>query len=329
MLFAHLNLAQRYQIQTRLAAAQPVAVIARALGVHRSTVYRELERGAVQEDYQAERAQARAKQRRVSSAANHPVKPPSLWQQVRRLLRRYWSPEQIAGRGPLEGGQAVSTQATYAWLKRTGSALTTRLRHYRALMPWRTSTGDLPKTRPSIRQRPSEVHQRHTLGHWEGDLDGAFPARVPGDAGGIATFTVERKSLYTRLSSVLPKTAAHVAHAISRKGDKSRALNGLNAHTLTLDNGSEFAHYATITQTLGTRVYFADPARPGQRARNENTNGLIRQYLPKGALLDRFATRYIRLIQDRLNHRPRKSLGFKTPHEVFFNLPITPVAVRT
>lgn len=169
MLFAHLNLAQRYQIQTRLAAAQPVAVIARALGVHRSTVYRELERGAVQEDYQAERAQARAKQRRVSSAANHPVKPPSLWQQVRRLLRRYWSPEQIAGRGPLEGGQAVSTQATYAWLKRTGSALTTRLRHYRALMPWRTSTGDLPKTRPSIRQRPSEVHQRHTLGHWEGD----------------------------------------------------------------------------------------------------------------------------------------------------------------
>ena len=316
MTYAHLNLAQRYQIQRRLAAVQPVAVISRALGVHRSTVYRELQRGHRRADYQAEHAQQRAQQRRAASAANHPTKPASLWHEVRRLLRQRWSPEQIAGRGIREGAHAVSFQAIYTWLTRTGSALLSRLRHYRALSPWRPSSGGLPKTRPSIRQRPREVHQRHTLGHWEGDTLMGRSRRA------CLVTLVERKSLYTRLSSVLPKAATHVAHAICR------ALNGLNAQTLTLDNGSEFARYETITHTLGTHVYFADPGRPGQRARNENTNGLIRQYLPKGVRLDQVSPRQIRMIEYRLNHRPRKSLGFKTPHEVFFNLPISPVAVR-
>ena len=121
---------------------------------------------------------------------------------------------------------------------------------------------------------------------------------------------------------MIPKTAQDVAQAINR------ALGGLAAYTLTLDNGSEFAQYAKITRTLGTDVYFADPGRPGQRARNENTNGLIRQYIPKRAKLEQLPIRQIRMIEYRLNHRPRKSLGYKTPHEVFFNLPITPVAIR-
>ena len=319
MTYAHLNLSQRYQIQTRLAAAQAVAVIAHALGVHRSTVYRELQRGRRGAPYQAELAQQRARQRRVASAANHPTKPATLWHEVRRLLRQRWSPEQIAGRRVREGAhadRAVSYQAIYDWLTRTGSALLTRLRHYRAFAPWRPSSGGLPQSRPSIRQRPRDVLQRHTLGHWEGDTLMGRSRRA------CVVTLVERKSLYTRLSAVLPKTAYHVAQAISR------ALNGLKAHTLTLDNGSEFARYETITHALGTRIFFADPGRPGQRARNENINGLIRQYIPKGARLDRVSTRQIRMIEYRLNHRPRKSLGFKTPHEVFFNLPITTVAIR-
>ena len=178
MTYAHLNLAQRYQIQHRLAAAQPVAVIACALGVHRSTVYRERARGGQRADYQAAYAQQRARQRRAPSAANHPTKPATLWHEVRRLLRQRWSPEQIAGRRAREGAQAdhaVSYQAIsrkgdkYDWLARTGSALLSRLRHYRALPPWRPSSGGLPKTRPRIRQRPKDVYQRQRLGHWEGD----------------------------------------------------------------------------------------------------------------------------------------------------------------
>ena len=154
------------------------------------------------------------------------------------------------------------------------------------------------------------------MGHWEGDT-------VRGRSGHTCLVTlVERNSLYTRLSAVIPKTAQDVAQAINR------ALGGLAAYTLTLDNGSEFAQYAKITRTLGTDVYFADPGRPGQRARNENTNGLIRQYIPKRAKLEQLPIRQIRMIEYRLNHRPRKSLGYKTPHEVFFNLPITPVAIR-
>ena len=161
-------------------------------------------RGGQRADYQAAYAQQRARQRRAASAANHPTKPATLWHEVRRLLRQRWSPEQIAGRRVREGAhadRAVSYQAIYDWLTRTGSALLTRLRHYRAFAPWRPSSGGLPKSRPSIRQRPRDVLQRHTL---------------------------------------------------------------------TLDNGSEFARYETITHALGTRIFFADPGRPGQRARNEN-----------------------------------------------------------
>ena len=264
MTYAHLNLAQRYQIQHRLAAVQPVAVISRALGVHRSTVYRELQRGRRGAPYQAELAQQRARRRRAPSAANHPTKPASLWHEVRRLLRQRWSPEQIAGRRVREGAHAVSFQAIYTWLTRTGSALLSRLRHYRALPPWRPSSGGLPKSRPSIRQRPKDVYQRQRLGHWEGDTLMGRLSPFRGSRRACVVTLVERKSLYTRLSAVLPKTAHHVAQAISR------ALNGLKAHTLTLDNGSEFARYETITHTLGTRIFFADPGRPGQRARNEN-----------------------------------------------------------
>ena len=146
MTFTHLNLAQRYQIQTRLAAAQAVAVIAHALGVHRSTVYRELQRGRRGARYQAELAQQRARQRRAASAANHPTKPATLWHEVRRLLRQRWSPEQIAGRRVREGAhadRAVSYQAIYDWLTRTGSALLTRLRHYDLVPEKRTPRGVL------------------------------------------------------------------------------------------------------------------------------------------------------------------------------------------
>ena len=104
-----------------------------------------------------------------------------------------------------------------------------------------------------------------------------------------------------------------------------RALHGVPAKTLTLDNGSEFAAYAD----MGLAVYFADPGRPRQRARNENTNGLIRQYVPKKTKLTALSREHIRRVENRLNHRPRKSLGYKTPHEVLFNLRPSPVAIRT
>jgi IS30 family transposase len=156
----------------------------------------------------------------------------------------------------------------------------------------------MPKNRPSIRKRPKEVLKREQTGHWEGDT-------VMGRSRQECLVTlVERKSLYTRISPTLPKQSKIVAQYIRQ------TLTSLSALTLTLDNGTEFAAY----KDMGIAVFFADPGKPRQRSRNENTNGLIRQYVPKGARLSTFSPAKIRFIEERLNHRPRKTLGYKTPH---------------
>ena len=315
MSFTHLSPAQRYQIEKQRAEGKSVKVVARYLGVHRSTVYREQARGRVQGRYGAKTAYQRTLKRRAISAANHRTHSPELWQGVSALLRLEWSPQQISGRLKQEaaGVRAVSTQAIYHWLARTRSPLCKQLRHYRTPSPWRQSGGGMPKNRPSIRKRPKEALAREQSGHWEGDT-------VMGRSRQECLVTlVERKSLYVRISPTLPKQSELVAQYIQQ------TLTALSARTLTLDNGTEFAAY----KSMGVDVFFADPGRPRQRSRNENTNGLIRQYVPKGARLSTFSPAKIQRIEERLNHRPRKTLGYKTPHEVLFNLPPTPVAIRT
>lgn len=316
MEFTHLNQPLRYQIESRLNTGQSPAIIARALGVHRSTIYRERKKGLVQNRYSAETAHQRALKRRANSTANHPTKPPVLWQAVRHCLRDDWSPEEISDRLELTGGIEgiqISHQAIYDWLRRTPTALDKHLRHHRPPSPWRKGGGGLPKGRPSIRKRPKEATKREVVGHWEGDT-----IRGRTNRHCIVTL-VERKSLYTKLSPTLPKESKRVATAVRR------ALRGLPASSLTLDNGSEFAAY----KEMGLPVFFADPQCPNQRATNENTNGLARQYIPKRARLTDFTPDRIRRIEQRLNDRPRKKLGYKTPREVLFNLEPTPVAFRT
>jgi IS30 family transposase len=315
MSFTHLTPAQRYQIERQLAEGKSLAIIARYLGIHRSTVYREQARGQVQGRYCARTSHQRTLKRRAISAANHRSHSPELWQGVSALLKLEWSPQEISGRYKLEavGVHAVSAQAIYNWLVRTHSLLLKQLRHYRTPSPWRQGGGGMPKNRPSIRKRPKEVLKREQTGHWEGDT-------VMGRSRQECLVTlVERKSLYTRISPTLPKQSDVVAQYIRQ------TLTGLSARTLTLDNGTEFAAY----KDMGVDVFFADPGRPRQRSRNENTNGLIRQYVPKGTRLSTFSPAKIQRIEERLNHRPRKTLGYQTPHEVLFNQPPTPVAIRT
>lgn len=316
MLFTHLNQPQRYEMERLLADGRSPAVIARRLGIHRSTVYREQARGRVRGRYSASTSHQRTLKRRATSAANHRTHSRELWQMVSCQLRHEWSPQQISGRLKLTeeaGGRAVSMQAIYNWLARTHSHLRQQLRHYRTPSLWRQGGGGIPKGRPSIRKRPKEILKREQAGHWEGDT-------VMGRSRRECLVTlVERKSLYTRISRPLPKQSEVVAQYIQR------TLTGLSARTITLDNGTEFAAY----KAMGVGVFFADPGRPRQRSRNENTNGLIRQYVPKTARLSKLSRAKIRHIETRLNHRPRKTLGYKTPHEVLFNQTPTPVAVRT
>ncbi len=316
MSFAHLNQHQRYQIEKQLAEGKSVAVIARSLGIHRSTVYRELRRGQIKGRYCASTSHQRTLGRREKSAANHRQYPRELWQWVRGQLKQEWSPQQISGRLRLcenTGRCRLSTQAIYDWLDRTRSPLAKHLRHYRKPSAWRTGGCGMPAGRPSIRKRPKDVLKRKHTGHWEGDT-------IMGRSRQHCMVTlVERKSLYTRISPTQPKLSQPVAQYIQR------TLTPLSARTLTLDNGTEFAAYAQ----MGLPVYFADPGRPRQRSRNENTNGLIRQYIPKGANLRKISAAKVRHIERRLNNRPRKTLGYLTPNEVLFGIPPTPVAIRT
>jgi transposase, IS30 family len=325
MNYTHLTFAQRYHIALGLKQGQSVSVVARRIGTHRSTVYRELARGGVRDgSYYAPWADERARARARSSAANHPVKSAALWHWVSSRLRLESSPDQVVGRlAQVCPSATLSAQAIYAFVQReerAGGELHTHLRYARksALGRCHPGTG-MPRNRPSIRHRPKRVQSRQQPGHWEADTmlgNHSHPARV--------LATVERSSRYTQLGLLLQGgKALQTARALRR------ILSVHKVRSITFDNGSEFAQYKHACQALGANPYFAEPARPGQRGTCENTIGLIRQYLPKYQSLARLTADKLNWIQDRLNHRPRKCLGYLTPHEVLFGLKPTPVALRT
>lgn len=322
MCYAHLTSSQRYQIERLMQDGQPVRGIARKLGVHRSTVYRELARGRCRRAaYHADRAQARAQQRARRSAANHPSKPASLWRTIHRLLRRDWSPEQVRGWLHRFAQPAASVPAIYAAVRRDrdrGGRLYEHLRFGHRRFAWgRHSRGVLSRPRPSIHDRPASVQTRQAPGHWEGDtLTGASRVHK-------LLALVERQSRFL----CLRRPASPLGSSLGLAKTLIRTLRRSLTRSLTFDNGPEFARYPDIQQALGCRIYFADPYHPWPRGTCENTIGLIRQYIPKGSSGRHLTTTELKLIADKLNHRPRKCLAFKTPFEVFFNKP--PVALRT
>jgi IS30 family transposase len=284
-------------------------------------VYRELRRGSgASSHYLAWRAQEAAERRARRSAANHPRKPAALWREVRALLRRDLSPEQARGRLARLGQPAPSVPAIYAHVRAERAHGGTLYRHLRfglKRLPWgRHAHGALAKDRPRIHERPAHVALRQSCGHWEGDtLTGT--SRVH-----RLLALVERMSRYL----VLRRPGAQcMSHTLAKQA--VAGLRRLPVESITFDNGSEFADYRRIAQALRCRVYFADPRRPNQRATCENTIGLIRQYIPKGTSGRHLSTAQIQSIADKLNHRPRKCLGYLTPHEVMFQ--IAPVALRT
>ncbi|OGI59311.1 MAG: hypothetical protein A2809_01320, partial [Candidatus Muproteobacteria bacterium RIFCSPHIGHO2_01_FULL_61_200] len=237
------------------------------------------------------------------------------WAAVAELLRRQWSPEQIADRAGLEGTAAISHESIYRFVyaeKRVGGALWRHLRGRRRYRKrygaGRDCRGRIPG-RLGIEQRPAAVERRDRLGHWEADTLHGRRRR------GAVLSLVERCSRYTRLAK-LPRSNATTVH-----DGACRRLRPIadRVETLTADNGREFAAHQRISASLDADFYFADPYAAWQRGTNENTNGLIRQYLPKTRDLTTVTGPEIRLIENRLNLRPRKCLGYLTPHEVFHN----------
>ena len=304
---AHLTPTEREMLYRLRKQRKSKAEIARLMGRHRSTIGRELARNAGGGGYRPRQAQGLADARRVTCRRRAKLDDAELRRYVGRKLRLRWSPEQVAGRLPREFPRRVrmrvSRQAIYDWVRG-------RAPHWRPLL---RRAGRPAETRGKLRGaarvegRPKVVDGRRRYGDWEGDTV------VAGRRRNALVTLVERKSGFLRMGRAGDMTAATTAGVLRRRlGDLPRRLR----RTLTLDNGKEFARHAQFGSALGLAVYFAAPRRPWQRGTNENTNGLVRQFFPKGTDFARVSPRRVARVEAMLNSRPRKRLGYRTPAEV-------------
>jgi Transposase and inactivated derivatives, IS30 family len=317
MSYTHLTQTERYQISVLKRAGHTQKEIAGLLGRSTSTISRELARNLGRRGYRPIQAQKMSDVRAQGSRNARKIAP-EVWAAVIERLKAQHSPEQIAAFLP------VSHEAIYQYIyadKWQGGHLHRELRcqkkRRKRYGSGQNRRGQIPDRR-DISTRPASVERRNRIGHWEGDtIIGARQKQA------IVTM-VERKSGLTLLFKVTHKTSDAVAQGIMRM----MAPIKKKVKTLTFDNGLEFARHAMIDQAIGCTSYFAEPYSSWQRGTNENTNGLIRQYLPKSRAFNNVTQRELDMIMERLNNRPRKRLGWKTPHEVFMR-PFNRVALRT
>ncbi len=318
MTYQQLTQEQRYQIYALLKARFNQTEIAAEIGVHKATVSREVRRGRGGRGYRPKQAQELAATRLRLRV--RPRIAPGRWRQVTDLLGQQWSPAQISGRLKLEGQPTVSHeriyQSSYAD-KRAGGTLHLNLRSQKQRRKRYGSydrRGQLPQRR-SIAERPAIVDRKERVGDWEADT-------IIGHHHQQAIVSlVERKSKLTRLAKVERNTAESVAQAMTTQ------LASLVVKTITSDNGREFARHQHVAGQLRADFYFAHPYSSWERGLNENTNGLVRQYFPKKHDFTTITDKEINHVVKRLNNRPRKTLGYRTPNEVFFKQPL--VALTT
>ena len=309
----HLTLQEREMVSQMNHAGIRQVEIARRLGRHPSTISRELGRNRSRNGYWAVAAQTKAETRRSGRPWVCKLDRPELSRYVRERLRQYWSPDQIAGRSrsdfPGDPHRHVSRPTIYAWIHAQHAAGAKWRRYLRRLGRVRRSRenrGQLPAS-VSIEGRPAVVDRRVRYGDWEGDT--VVGAR---QRGGAVTL-VERKSGYVLLGKVRDRRATTVRRVITRL---FQPLPSRLRKTLTLDNGKEFAEHEQLAAEVVVSVYFAEPYCAWQRGTNENTNGLARQFLPKGSDLADMPEQKFEKVQHLLNTRPRKRLGYRTPLEI-------------
>lgn len=308
--YRHLSIGEREKILSNHMQGKSERAIARELGRSPSTISREKRRIAgeysllaAQADYEAKRMRSRRPRKLVEDER--------LMDNVAKGLMQDWSPEQVSGRLEHDGKGNISYNTIYRGLERGDLDQSLRRRLRIKGRPYRKGhkgrTGKL-SIEHSIHERPLAANLRTELGHWESDT-------VLGSRGsGLISTSVERQSRYVIITKPKSRKADDVTQSIFAA---FTALAPDKRKTFTVDHGKEWSHYKELQATLNTIVYFADPGNPGQRGTNENTNGLIRQYLPKRSSFQNVDLRLLQDIADRLNHRPRKSLGWLTPFEVF------------
>ena len=318
MSYHHLTPIERGQIEALQREGRGVRRIAAALGRSPSTISRELRRNPVPSGYEAARAQRRYLQRREECRPRKKLQYRPLWDYVFEKLPQGWTPQTVAGRLPLvfkdDAHMRISHETLYRALYSDErmhcliQSLPQSRPKRRKRGQGKTRRGPSIPNRVSIAQRPDVVAERSRYGDWEGDTV------VGANQKAFITTIVERKSLLLRAWLTTTKQAAEIAGAVVE------ALIDMPTtwvRTITFDNGTEFAHHQDMTRQLHAEIYFADPYCAHQRGRNENTNGLLRRFLPKGTDLAQLTKTHLDQIVEMINNRPRKTLGYKSANELF------------
>jgi len=316
-----LTLAEREEISRAMAEGQSIRSIAVQLGRAPSTVSRELRRNGGRAEYRASEADLAAWDRALRPKCCKLVENRALAKLVTEKLRLLWSPEQIAGWlksvHSHDESRRVSHETIYRslFIQARGALKTELLQHLRRTRGMRRSRHHTQKTdihgqivdAVSISERPASVEDRAVPGHWEGDL-------VFGSQNSQIATLVERQTRYLMLVKVAAKDTETVVDALIKH---TRKLPQELYKSLTWDRGKEMAAHKRFTLATDIKVYFCDPRSPWQRGSNENTNGLLRQYLPKGIDISSYSQAKLNAVARQLNERPRKTLGFQTPAERF------------
>jgi IS30 family transposase len=315
MRYRQITFEERYTLGLLRRQGLTPAAIARVLGRHRSTIGRELRRNHTRRDgsYRPQLADWYARGRRSRSRRNRRFSPAD-WDRVAALVREDWSPEQIAGWFRRQRLLTISHETIYRYIwadKRQGGRLFTHLQGAQKRQRKRygsyDSRGRLAGKRP-ITARPAAAEARTRVGHWEADtILGA------GQSGPCVLSLIERKTGYVVLGKLRKRTAAEVNQRAVRLIRRQPRL----VRTITADNGTEFHSYAVIERATAARFYFATPHHAWERGTSENTNGLLRQYLPKRTSMAHLTQHDCNRIAAKLNRRPRKRLSYRTPEECY------------
>jgi IS30 family transposase len=314
MKYNQLTLEKRYHISALRKQGLKQYEIAKEIGVHPSTISRELLRNSDKKRYySANKAQTETFLRHKHKAKNSVITKP-IERYIRKYLKLDWSPEQLSGRMQLDIGLSITHETIYKYIytnKANGGKLYKHLRHknkkYHKRVNKYKSRGTIID-RVMIDKRPKIVEKKSRIGDLEIDTI------IGKNHIGALVTVVDRKSKFCLIKNVSSKQAEVVTQALIEMITPIKAIT----KTITSDNGKEFAYHKQISEALATDFYFANPYHSWERGLNEHTNGLIRQYLPKKSKFTNVSKEEIIMIQNRLNHRPRKVLGYKTPYEVFF-----------
>ena len=308
--YAHLTQDQRYQIYALRKEKISLAQIASNIGVHKSTVSRELRRNQGAYHYYPAQAQRMAQDR--AAGKQSPRIASQTWQFVNQQLRKRWSPQQISGRLKAMGLPCLSHETIYryvAWDKsRNGNLYKFLRRAAKKRRPYAQYRRAGPlANRVSIELRPPEGELNNRIGDWEADT-------IVGPGKQALLCLVERRSCLSRIVRIERKGAEDVRQAfLAALGPLAQQVK-----TITSDNGAEFARHEKIAASLEASFFFAHPYSAWERGLNENTNGLIRQFFPKKTHFGQVSQEQVKEAEESLNNRPRKGLGFKTPNEVFY-----------